>query len=72
MGTNAQSTTATHLLAMPDDGFRYELVKGELRKMSPSEHEHGRIATRFTWRLARHVDTNDLEAVYAAAIAWRG
>jgi Uma2 family endonuclease len=58
--------TADDLLRMPDDGFRYELVKGELRKMAPAGHEHGRVAIRFTWRLAQHVETNNLGAVYAA------
>jgi hypothetical protein len=29
-----QQVTADELLLMPDDGFRYELVKGELRRMT--------------------------------------
>jgi hypothetical protein len=29
-----QQVTADELLLMPDDGFRYELVKGELRRMN--------------------------------------
>ena len=66
MSTTIQSMTAADLLGMPNDGFRYELVKGELRKMAPAGHEHGRIAARFTWRLAQHVETNRLGAVYAA------
>ena len=28
--------TATELLHMPNDGYRYELVAGELRKMTPA------------------------------------
>jgi hypothetical protein len=32
-----QLFTAEDLLQMPDDGFRYELVKGELRKIGPSQ-----------------------------------
>jgi hypothetical protein len=31
-----QQVTADVLLLMPDDGFRYELVKGELRRMTPA------------------------------------
>jgi Uma2 family endonuclease len=58
--------TANELLRRPDDGFRYELVKGELKRMAPAGHEHGRVAVRFTWRLAQHVETNELGAVYAA------
>ena len=33
MLTRTRPVTAEELLRMPDDGFRYELVKGELRKM---------------------------------------
>jgi Uma2 family endonuclease len=66
MSTTDQLMTADELLRMPDDGFRYELVKGELRKMAPAGHEHGRVAVRFTWRLAQHVETNNLGVVYAA------
>ena len=33
MATTVQLLTAEDLLRMPDDGFRYELVRGELRKM---------------------------------------
>ena len=66
MSTTVWPMTAEDLLRMPDDGFRYELVKGELRKMAPAGHEHGRVAIRFSWRLAQHVETNDLGAVYAA------
>jgi Uma2 family endonuclease len=57
--------TAADLLRMPDDGFRYELVKGELRKMCPAGHEHGTVTARFTWRLAQHVESNNLGAVSA-------
>lgn len=33
--------TADDLLQLPDDGYRYELVQGELRKMSPTGARHG-------------------------------
>lgn len=66
MTTVTQLLTAEDLLQMPGDGFRYELVKGEIRKMSPAGQRHGRIAARFTWRLAQHVETQRLGAVYSA------
>ncbi len=66
MSTTLQPVTADDLLKMPDDGFRYELVKGELRKMAPAGPEHGRVTVRFTWRLAQYVEANNLGAVYAA------
>ncbi|HEY9231288.1 MAG TPA: Uma2 family endonuclease [Blastocatellia bacterium] len=71
MSTTEQLMTADELLRMPDDGFRYELVKGELRKMAPAGHEHGRVAVRFTWRLAHYVETNNLGVVYAAETGFR-
>ena len=66
MSTTIHLVTADELLRMPDDGFRYELVKGELRKMCPAGHEHGRVAMRFAIRIGTHVEDNDLGVVYAA------
>jgi Uma2 family endonuclease len=43
MHVTVRPMTADDLLRMPDDGFRYELVRGELRKMSPAGSRHGRI-----------------------------
>ena len=36
MATGTLRVTAEELLRMPDDGSRYELVEGELRKMPPA------------------------------------
>jgi Uma2 family endonuclease len=66
MSTTIQATTAKELLRMPDDGFRYELVRGELRKMSPAGHRHGRIAGNITSSLGLHVVANKLGRVYVA------
>ena len=71
MSTTAQVMTADELLRMPDDGFRYELVKGELRQMAPAGHEHGRVVINFTWRLAQYVTTNQLGVVYAAETGFK-
>jgi Uma2 family endonuclease len=39
--------TADELFALPDDGYhRHELVRGELRRMSPVGRRHGEIAVR--------------------------
>jgi Uma2 family endonuclease len=56
MAVVRQQVTADELLLMPDDGFRYELVEGELRRMNPAGNIHGRIAVRVTWSLAQHVE----------------
>jgi Uma2 family endonuclease len=66
MSTTIQPTTANDLLQMPDDGFRYELVRGELTKMSPAGNKHGRFAANITGSLVPHVKANKLGAVYAA------
>lgn len=64
-------TTADELLRMPDDGFRYELIAGELRKMNPAGGQHGRVAMTVGLSLAQHVRANDLGAVYAAETGFR-
>lgn len=55
--------TAEELLHLPDDGYDYELVRGELIKMAPPGGEHGRIAVRLASRLDDHVTAHDLGAV---------
>ncbi len=40
MTIEARQVTAEELLRMPDDGSRYELVEGELRKMVPAGNRH--------------------------------
>ena len=51
---------------MPDNGFRYELVKGELIRMPPTGHEHGLVAMNIAGPLFQHVKAHDLGKVYAA------
>ena len=58
--------TADELLALPDDGWRYELVKGELIRMSPTGQEHGEITINVTVPLATHVKSKKLGVVLAA------
>jgi Uma2 family endonuclease len=58
--------TAEELLAVPDDGWRYELVDGELLKMTPSGFQHGVVVVSLTRRLAQHVEDGALGAVCGA------
>ena len=58
--------TADELLHHPDDGWRYELVRGELRKMSPSGARHSRVAARILGSLQPFVDFHHLGAVFAS------
>jgi len=66
MTVTSQSLTAEELLRMPDDGFRYELVRGELKRMVPAGHQHGRMVLNFTTPLDQYVRAHSLGRVYAA------
>ncbi len=46
-----QSVSAEALLHMPDDGFLYELVQGEVRRMSPAGFKHGAVAAQIVFLL---------------------
>ncbi len=52
---NAASVTAEQLLRMPDDGFRYELVSGVLRKAPPGGWIRGIVGGQLLSLLAPHV-----------------
>lgn len=71
MTTLTEKTTAADLERMPEDGFRHELVRGELRKMSPTDNEHGQIAATLTGLLFQHVRAHRLGVVYAAETGFR-
>lgn len=43
--------TADDLLAMPDDGRRYELIRGELIEMAPASDDHGFAGQQIAWRI---------------------
>jgi len=44
--------TVEELSALPDDGYQYELVRGELRRMPPPKPEHGFVCMRLARWLA--------------------
>ena len=58
--------TAQELFDMPADEFSYELIHGELRRMSKPGAKHGMIAMRLGGWLFHHVEKNDLGLVLAA------
>ena len=59
-------TTAKELLHLPEDGYRYELVKGELIRISPTGARHGSLTSRLHRRLADYVEDRQLGVICAA------
>ena len=66
MATTERLVTAERLLDMPDDGFRYELVRGELRKMPPAGHPHSRTGIKVATPLDTYTTARRLGYVYGA------
>lgn len=71
MTTARTLVTANELFDMPDDGFRYELVKGEVKRMPPAGSEHGVIIIRFVRPFSQFVEDNNLGLVFAAETGFR-
>lgn len=66
MTVDARLFTADELLRLPDDGSRYELVEGELKRMSPAGADHSEIALLIGASLLSHVKKHGLGRVYGA------
>lgn len=58
--------TAEQLAELPDDGWRHELIEGELSTMPPAGWQHGRVTNRLTRFVDRHVEANHLGECVAA------
>lgn len=71
MSTVIRPVSAEELLRMPDDGLRYELVNGEIRKMAPAGSLHGNVAIQVTLPLAQYVKANELGVVFAAETGFK-
>ncbi|MBI4264683.1 MAG: Uma2 family endonuclease [Acidobacteria bacterium] len=69
--TDRPVITAEELARLPDDGFRYELVDGELRTMSPSGFDHGAVVINVTAPVAQHVKARQLGVVCGAETGFR-
>jgi Uma2 family endonuclease len=53
-------------LRLPDDGFRYEVLNGELFMERPPNILHQRFSNRLVVRMSSHVMTNGLGEVFQA------
>ena len=58
--------TADDLMALPDEAWQYELVKGRLVRMSPTGLEHGALTMRLGSALLQFVDERGLGVVTGA------
>ena len=66
MVAQTQLMTAAELMALPDDGLRYELVRGELRKMPPAGAEHGELSLDIGASLSTYVKAHNLGKAFGA------
>jgi Uma2 family endonuclease len=71
MSTTTQTMTADELFMMPEEDNCYDLIKGELRKMSPPGAEHGALTARLTGALMQYVEANDLGEVFGAETGFK-
>jgi Uma2 family endonuclease len=63
--------TAEEMLKLPRGEFRYELIKGDLRQMSPAGHDHGRIGMELAMPLGHYVKRQKLGKVYLAETGFK-
>jgi Uma2 family endonuclease len=71
MSTTKTLMTADELLHMPDDGHRYELIKGELLRIAPAGSEHGVTIMNIGIPLGHFVKTHDLGIVFGAETGFK-
>jgi len=71
MTVGQRPVTAEELLEIPNDSLRRELVRGEVRTMTPTGSAHGRITTNLAWSLAGHVKSRNLGVVFAAETGFK-
>ena len=64
MSTTTHLMTAEELIDLPDDGHRYELVKGVVLTMSPPGEEHGKVSATIIFLLKSFVQPKKLGTVY--------
>ena len=64
MVVTARLMTAEELFVLPDDGFGYELVRGELRRMPPPGQDHGECAGNAALPLLLYAKQTGLATVF--------
>ncbi|MXY47009.1 MAG: Uma2 family endonuclease [Chloroflexi bacterium] len=71
MVTTTKLVTADELMEMPDDGFRYELVRGDLIQMAPAGHMSSFHEMQVGAMLHNFVKSNELGRVYSSSGGFR-
>ncbi len=71
MPLSVQKVTAEMLFQMSDDGSRYELIRGEVKKMTPAGGKHGAIVVNLTLPLGSFVKSRQLGVVFGAGTGFR-
>ena len=66
MTTTSNLLTADDLLALPEDGKRYELVQGELIEMPPPGIAHGIVVDNIGWPIGAFIREHNLPFVRAS------
>jgi Uma2 family endonuclease len=66
MAAQPHLLTAEEFAALPREGLRLELVRGELKAMPPAFSDHGAIAMRLGLELGYYIRSHQLGEVYAA------
>lgn len=67
METTASAWTEEELMSLPKDGFKRELIEGELI-MSPAGFDHERIGARLLSRMMIHADAHALGVVCGSSL----
>src|SRR5689334_9349409 len=71
MSSTTHLMTAEELFNLPEDGKRYELVKGELLTMSPTSGKHGAVTMRLSRILANYIEESSLGVTFAAETGFK-
>jgi Uma2 family endonuclease len=66
MSTEVRPATIEDVAALPDDGHRYDLIRGKLIRMSPARGRHGEISSKIDWLIGNVVWPERLGRVYTA------
>lgn len=69
MEPTTRGVTAEDLFRQPDDGWRYELIDGQVIRMTPSGFRHGVVVAVLTQRLRAYVADHKMGVVCAPRLA---